>query len=243
MAWVFTQAIVVYKDMSDEYPLVSAIMLAGNNPIEHVKKAIRCFQSQTYPYKELIIVNNAKTQLEASNFNIQAEPNVFIIDTPNKLPSGLARNYGISGANGTILAQFDADYWYAPERLEAQIATMADQAAHVCMLTKTLAYSYCSGIASYQNNNKNTIVNTMVFIRPSDIDYTYNEKNEELGILNKFAKAGRKIITMDKPELACKLYTGDGCDIRLNSDTKHLVSSDHLKTLTTIPGLLDDLVL
>lgn len=151
----------------EEYPLVSAIMLAGKSSIADILCAITCFQEQTYPYKELIIVNNAKTQFEASSLVINANKNVFVIDTPTELTAGMARNYGIKSANGRILAQFDSDYWYAPERLSTQISAMAEHTAHVCMLSETLSYSYLSGRATIAKNNKSVALNTMVYIRPN----------------------------------------------------------------------------
>lgn len=194
-----------YGNESQEYPLVSAIMLAGQCPTEDILAAIRCFKAQTYPYKELIIVNNAKTQFEASKLNIHAQKDVFIIDTPIGLSAGMARNYGISSANGQILAQFDADYYHSPKRLEAQIATLAENEAHVSVLTETLQYSFISGRASYNRNDKNAILGTMVLVRPRDIDYPNVNKNEEKGFLEKLLKAELKVISIPKSDLACKL--------------------------------------
>ncbi len=190
----------------DNYPLVSAILLAGNHPQPQITKAISCFRAQTYPYKELLIINNAHTQFEASGLNIQAEPNVFLIDTPYRFPAGLARNYGISAANGQILAQFDADYWHAPQRLESQIATMAANSAQVCMLTKTLSYSYYNQKLAYHTNKRGAALGTMVFVRPDKLDYPPADKGEEWGLLLKLNTAGYHPITMDKPNLACKLF-------------------------------------
>lgn len=188
-----------------EYPLVSAIMLAGQCPHEDIFAAIKCFNSQTYPYKELIIINNAKTQFEASALNMHAQKDIFIIDTPIGLSAGMARNYGISAANGQILAQFDADYYHSPNRLEVQIATLAGNEAHVSVLTETLQYSFVSGKATYQRNDKQAILNTMVLVRPRDIDYPNVNKNEEKGFLEKLINAGMKTISIPKVDLMCKL--------------------------------------
>ena len=195
---------------SDEYPLVSAILLAGKASIKDVLAAIECFKVQSYPYKELIILNNARNQFEASGLNIKAEKDIFLVDTPTELYAGQARNYGIRAANGRILAQFDADYWHDPRRLETQIATLAENEAHICILSETLLYSYVSGRASMNTNEKAAILGTMVFIRPSNIDYPPVTKHEEFGILNKMVKAGMKPIAIAKPELCCKLLNTKG---------------------------------
>ena len=123
--------------MEQEYPLVSAIMLAGKIAPANIMAGIECFKSQDYSYKELIIVNNAQNQLDASSLNIKAEKDIFIVDTPQHLTTGMARNYGISAANGQILAQFDADYWHSPSRLSAQVAGMAKNESHIAVFNKT----------------------------------------------------------------------------------------------------------
>lgn len=193
----------------NNHPLVSAIMLAGRMSISDITKAIQCFQSQSYPNKELIIVNNAFSQFEASKLNIAASDNVFIIDTPTHLHAGMARNFGIRAANGQILSQFDADYWHDSDRLSSQIAAMAENQAQICMLTKTLKYSFCSGNASIYRNSKDVALATMVFIRPKDIDYPDINKNEEYGILERMIRSNLSPITIDNPQLCCKLYVSD----------------------------------
>jgi len=188
-----------------DYPLVSCIMLAGRTSLQDVLSAIECFKAQTYPYKELVIVNNAKTQFEASELNLTAKREIFFIDTPHLLSAGMARNFGISAANGRILAQFDLDYWHAPNRLMAQVATLAENEAQVAMLTKTLMYSFVSGRATYNTNGRQAILGTMVFIRPNNIDYPNTDKHEEVGILEKMQKAEMKLLAMPQPDLCCKL--------------------------------------
>ena len=212
----------------EEYPLVSAIMLAGKTTPANVMAGVECFKSQNYPYKELIIVNNAQSQLDASSLNIKAEKDVFIVDTPQHLTAGMARNYGISAANGKILAQFDADYWYSPDRLSTQIAGMAKNESHVAVFNKTLSYSYASGRVSYHTNPKEIILETMVFIRPKEVDYPNIEKNEELGILNKLNGIDYKTISINNPILCCKLFfTNHTAAATTKQEQK--VSTDHYK--------------
>lgn len=212
----------------DEYPLVSALMIVRRPRVKRLLRAIDCFKAQTYPYKELIIINNARTQFEASELNIEAQSDVFMVDTPSELVTGQARNYAISAANGQILAQFDMDCWHSPERLEAQIATMANNSAHICVLSKCLQYSFNSGRGSYWTNSKDAILNTMVFSRPANIDYPQVEKNEELGLLNRLLQAGLNVIAMDKPELVCKFHFSDSPTYSLETST---LSKGHEKVV------------
>jgi len=215
-----------------DYPLVSAIMLAGRASTQDIISAIANFKQQTYPYKELIIVNNAKTQFDAAALNIQATRDVFLVDTPFHLSTGMARNYGIAAANGRIIAQHDHNYWYAPNRLESQIATMANNEAQIVVLTSTLSYSFGSGRASYHKNDKEAILNTMVCVRPAGIDYPNIDKQEELGFIERMQQAGARLISMSAPELACYLYLTDRD--RITKPVKCELSNDHFKLIKKI---------
>lgn len=186
--------------MTDEFPLVSAITLAGKCPNWHIFSVVECFKRQSYPNKELIIVNNAQNQFQASGLIIN-ENNVFIVDTPELLSAGQARNFGLSAANGSIIVQFDSDSWHHDDRIGLQVAAMAANEAHVCLLARTMKYSYISGMASIWHNHRNGILNTMAFVR-SDAIYNDIEKNEEFSLLQKMPEA--KTISIDLPWLICK---------------------------------------
>lgn len=212
---------------NETHPLVSAIMLAGKSPLKAIRRSIACFRKQTYPYKELIIVNNTTNHYDAVKLEIKAEPNVFLIDAPYGLSAGMARNYGIRTSNGQIIAQFDSDYWYNKDRLETQILSMAANSAHISVLSQTLYYSSNSFFAGYNVNERNVILNTMVFVRPNDIDYDDVNKGEEFSILKKMQASGMEIVSIDSPHLACKMYDS----LKRNSQKKLLnksLNDDHL---------------
>lgn len=193
----------------DEYPLVSCIMLVGQVLTPDILRCVDCFRTQTYPHKELIIVNNAKDQhlgyMSPEILDLPASDDIIIINTPYELSAGAARNVGVESASGQIMAQFDTNYWYSPNRLSAQIATMANEKAHICVLARTLQYSYISGRASIFQNRQNAILGTMIWIGDGQIEYPNLSHGEEYGILRRMLQQGMQPIAIDKPELCCKL--------------------------------------
>lgn len=191
--------------MSEEYPLVSAIMLVCQKDHRNVLRAIECFERQNYPYKELLLVNNCDTQLEASELNLDARPNVYVLDTPLKLTAGMARNYGLSACNGQIIAQFDCDCYHAPDRLLKQAIALFENNASICVLTKCLKYSYISGYATYWSNDQNAILNSMMFVRPKNIDYENIDKQEEKSLMQRMLSNNLNAISLPMPELIIKL--------------------------------------
>ncbi len=217
-------------DNKKEYPLVSAITLAGREQVPDLLRCIECFRAQTYPYKELIIINNAESQLAASDLNIKSEKDVFLLDTPTEMTAGMARAHGMSAANGQIIAQFDIDWWHAPNRLEVQIATLAQQNAHITVLSQCLSYSYISGRGSYYTNDRQAVLGTMVHIRQKEVNYPpANDKDEEFSFLEALTGQGHRPISMPTPELCCKLYFTS--ESRILEPINNDLSKTHLKII------------
>ncbi len=185
-------------------PLVSAIMLAGQSTIRDVLGCIEDFKSQTYKNKELIIVNNAKSQFAASELNIATQKSVFLVDTPTHFNAGTARNYGASIAKGEIIIQFDPDFWHARRRIEIQVANIFKQSAHASMLNSTYNYSFWSNTVRKSANAMNIAPNTLAYLKQPNLQYPDINKNEELGLLQNLRQMSGKIITVNMPELAIK---------------------------------------
>lgn len=181
------------------------MMLIGNTNQDIINRCIASFNNQTYPNKELIVINNAKTQLDAAAFNTK---DAIIIDTPTNMTAGMARNYGFKAANGAIIAQFDPEFIWHKNRLKYQISALAKMQAHISMLSKVYAYSCLTGTIDYYANFRNAILNTMVFFRPT-VDYPDINKSEELGLLERMTNVGMKVISLDNPDMACKIYGYD----------------------------------
>lgn len=111
------------KRMKD---LVSVIMPSYNTEA-YIKKAIESVLSQTYPYWELIIVDDGSTD------DTDAIVNSFLKDSrikylKNETNNGAAvsRNRALREAKGKWIAFLDSDDIWHPEKLEKQIAFMVD---------------------------------------------------------------------------------------------------------------------
>lgn len=204
-----------------EVPLVSAIMVVGRSPQWQVQLAVNCFANQTYPNKELLIINNCRTQWEAAGLDLKLPADATVIDADAHLSAGMCRNYGISAANGDLFIQFDSHCWHSPYRIEAQLEAMLKYQAHICVLSRGLEYSYCSGYAGYWTNRKGAVLNTMMYLRPKEDDYKDVDKGEELSLINKMVQSGYKPITIDRPHLIMR---------------SHYCSGDMTKKVINLPG-------
>ncbi len=100
-------------------PLVS-IIIPVFNAEEYLAETIKSAMAQTWPNKEIIIVDDGSTD---NSLNIAAEFKdacVRIFNQENKGASA-ARNKGLSEAKGEYIQFLDADDLLSPEKVEAQV--------------------------------------------------------------------------------------------------------------------------
>lgn len=215
-------------------PLISAIAIVKSTQQYIVESTIKCYQQQTWQNKELIVINCAKNDWDASALDLQiSDKSIRIIDADD-LSAGMARNYGISAANGSVIAQFDCNYWHSPNRLEYQLSSMFKYEAHICVLSRIMEYG--NGYARYLSNTKNCILNSIMFIR-SNVSYKNIDKSEELQHMMEMINAGSKPVSLDKPELMCKIHNFNN-----RVEVKSINSSmplEHLETLNDIIKNID----
>ena len=105
-----------------EKPLVSAIMPTRGRPA-FARRAIDCFLAQTWPAKELCILDDG----DAPSFAAPPPRNLPIRyeRMMRRLSVGAKRNVLCSRAAGDIICHWDDDDWSAPDRIEDQVLRLA----------------------------------------------------------------------------------------------------------------------
>jgi glycosyltransferase involved in cell wall biosynthesis len=101
-------------------PLVSCI-LPTRNRAAFVPDAIRSYQSQTYPNKELIVLDQGE---DATESLIPPDPSISYARVSPKLTTGDMRNACVTRARGQWICHFDSDDWSAPERVMEQVTRL-----------------------------------------------------------------------------------------------------------------------
>ena len=105
--------------MFSEHPLVSAIMPTRARP-QFAREAVGLFLAQTWPNKELVIVDDADApscQYGAPS----ADTTVRLKTLRHKLTVGAKRNIACSRAQGEIIIHWDDDDFSAPGRITDQV--------------------------------------------------------------------------------------------------------------------------
>jgi glycosyltransferase involved in cell wall biosynthesis len=98
-------------------PLVSCIMPTYNRR-PFVPQALKLFVTQDYPNRELIIIDDGEDDVSDLVENV---PGVRYLRLPRRLSIGAKRNIACQQAGGEIIAQWDDDDWYSPDRLRYQV--------------------------------------------------------------------------------------------------------------------------
>jgi glycosyltransferase involved in cell wall biosynthesis len=110
-------------------PMVSALMLTGKCPEREpmARVAVRCFLNQTWPNKQLVIINHGKYTLATGDPRIKE---IKVVKDEN-LTLGDMRNRSIDESDGEWLIQWDDDDWHHPARMEIQM----ERARVDCLVT------------------------------------------------------------------------------------------------------------
>jgi glycosyltransferase involved in cell wall biosynthesis len=114
-------------------PLVSCVMPTRARP-DWAKQAVYYFLRQDYPNRELIILDEGDCEL---GNRLPNDPCLHYIRLPERLSIGAKRNAGCDLARGEIIAQWDDDDWYGPDRLSNQVAPILSGRAEITGLSGT----------------------------------------------------------------------------------------------------------
>lgn len=103
-------------------PLISVIIPVYNGD-RTILETIASVQKQTYSDFELIVINDGSTDRTLELLSTIEDPRLKVFSYPNGGLS-VARNRGISQANGKFITFIDADDLWTPDKLELQLKAL-----------------------------------------------------------------------------------------------------------------------
>ena len=117
--------------------------------------ALRRFEAQTYPNKEIVVVydqdNAAAGAVVDRHAALSSATGVRVIAAVNhkgkSATLGELRNQAIAAASGELIIQWDDDDWYSAKRVEMQYrALMASQGGDGVLLLRYTLYETLTGL-------------------------------------------------------------------------------------------------
>ncbi|MEO6949660.1 MAG: glycosyltransferase family A protein [Ginsengibacter sp.] len=194
------------KEFSEIIPMVSCIMPTAKRA-HFVQKAIDFFGRQNYPEKELIIVYNENSDLPD---NLLVPDCVKLIKT-NAVSIGEKRNKGCENSHGSIIAQWDDDDIYSPNRISAQISPLLKGDCEITGLNNFSFYEEskklywrCSKKLFERLFIENVAGGTLVFLKSiweNFSVYPAISLREDCGFLEAVIKKGARLQRIDGKDL------------------------------------------
>lgn len=108
-------------------PLVSCIMPTRNRRA-FVPSAVALFLRQSYPHRELVVLDDGE---DAIADLLPNDTRIRCVRLNEVSPIGTKRNIACEHARGSIIAHWDDDDWYPSWRLQEQVAHFRDSAISV----------------------------------------------------------------------------------------------------------------
>jgi hypothetical protein len=185
---------------SEATPLVTAVMITGMHQARYslAKIAINCFKHQTYPNKELLIINHGGESLSDPDNRVrEIRVKKARYDTVGDL-----RNMGLQNANGEYLISWDDDDWHHPKRIEIQMDSRDKNSA--VLLKNRIHYSFKNGCALYQKTPEGACA---TILHPKGVNFRYPSlrRGSDKAFVSKFENC---ITVENDPGLYIRFYHG-----------------------------------
>ena len=186
-------------------PLISCIMPTFNRR-HFVQIALKLFQQQDYPNKELVIVDDGDDSIEDL---AKASPDVRYIRSRFRMTVGAKRNRACEEARGEIIAHWDDDDWYSPDRLRYQAAPILAGKAEITGLENSFILDLHNGQfwSTLPSLHKRMFVGnvhggTIVFSKKllsEKVRYPEVNLAEDAWLLRQSMLAGRSLVRLSNP--------------------------------------------
>jgi O-antigen biosynthesis protein len=106
-----------------KHPLVSCIMPTWNRR-GFIRGALECFFSQTWPNRELVVLDDGDDRVRDLMPN---DPRVRYNEIGGRSPLGKKRNYCCRIARGEVICHWDDDDWSAANRISDQVHRLLER--------------------------------------------------------------------------------------------------------------------
>lgn len=181
-------------------PLVSCVMPTGARP-HLLEQALRCFEAQTYPHRELILVDDGS----APKGGLPAQVRRLAV-APSTL-TGTKMNLGLAVAEGRVFQKLDDDDYYAPSFLETAVSALLSSPKDVIVAWDGFLVMFAGSRELRFSGHQRRAGGSLCFRREVWEQHPFREAPNRIDTL--FLKdADRPIVRICAPELYVVLRHG-----------------------------------
>jgi glycosyltransferase involved in cell wall biosynthesis/GT2 family glycosyltransferase len=187
-------------------PLVSCLMPTGGRDAL-ARRAVEYFRRQDYPWLELVVVDDGPGSLGRL---LPPDDRVRYVRLDEGLSIGAKRDLARDLARGDLIAQWDDDDWYAPERISRQAEAILDGRADVTGIRGGLFFDAVSrrflrlsSDAHQRMFAQDVIGGTLVYRRSllSAIRYPERSLAEDASFLRAATQGGARLVKVPNDRL------------------------------------------
>ncbi len=210
---------------ADRLPLVSVVIPTRDRPCL-LEIALACYGHQTYPRRELIVVDDGAEHpvdpiivAEAGGRLVRVEPGT---------PLGTKLNRGIGEARGRLCQKMDDDDWYGPTFVETMVGAVLDSWRVACRPTVAFLMGFLFfDVARWEvrrSVEENAPGATLLFTREDWEEHPFRAvpRDEDVWFYLDQVRAGGSYVTVDAPETFLAVRHGGGLRDRGHTWTRQL---------------------
>lgn len=113
--------------MPDKNNIQITVFMAAYNAADYIAASIESVLKQTYPYFELLIVDDGSTDKTVEIVRSYTDPRIRLLQNEGNKGQPYTRNLALTEAKGEFLAVLDSDDIAFPNRLEIQLQHFLDR--------------------------------------------------------------------------------------------------------------------
>lgn len=193
----------------NELPKVSCLMVTANRR-RFCRRSVRCYNRQTYPNRELIVVDDGEQDLTPVLEEVPEEELTHV-----QLPSdkdhvlGQLRNVALNVASGELRAQWDDDDWYHPKRIKRQVEVMR-KGHDACCLHGTLMHVDSPKFVDqpYIGCLPDGVPGTIMHRRDPDVRYPEMRREEDTVYLDEWRQKRYAVLPHSDTHLFIRCFHG-----------------------------------
>jgi glycosyltransferase involved in cell wall biosynthesis len=178
-------------------PLVSCLCVTRER-VALLRRAIACFQAQTYEPREMVIVHDATDAPTRDLVENLGDPRIRPIAYEPRPSLGALRNLSVAEARGSWVAVWDDDDWYAPTRLARQWDSATELGKPANVLLRLVVFDEATGMAYV--TRKRGWENSLLVRKDVLPPYADVARAEDTAVLHPLAEAGL-VAALDEPDL------------------------------------------
>jgi glycosyltransferase involved in cell wall biosynthesis len=125
--------------------IVVSIGLPTYNRAALLSRAIESILAQTFPYFELIIVDDGSTDHTKEVVALHNDPRIRVVRHQENKGLMVSRNTAVRASQGDYLAFQDSDDWWHPSFLEETVALLTDEPPHTGAAYARVKKTYLDG--------------------------------------------------------------------------------------------------